>query len=151
MDNKGKVYEYSSDSMTRIGTFASTNTQAFTSVLCLGHLDLVAVGAQDGIYFFALEDGLGGGNLGVSSSDRSISIQNPNRFALGEFEDELLIPTDISSVSAITRKCIPGTSCSSGREGVLVSDPTKIFGFLDVAVLKERGAILVTVFNLSNG
>ncbi|GMH85965.1 hypothetical protein TrVE_jg2679 [Triparma verrucosa] len=146
MDNKGKVYEYSSDSMTRIGTFATiSNNQAITSVLCLGHLDLVAVGAQDGIYFFALEDGLGGGNLGVSSSDRSISIPNPNRFALGEFEDELLILTNTDSVDTITRKCIPGTSCSSGREGVLVSDPTKILGFLDVAVLKERGVILVTV------
>ncbi|GMH85967.1 hypothetical protein TrVE_jg2680 [Triparma verrucosa] len=147
MDNNGKVYEYSSDSMTRIGTFASTNAQAITSVLYLGHLDLVAVGAEDGIYFFALEDGLGGGNLGESSSDRSISIQIPKRFALGEFEDELLIITDTDSVDTITRKCVPGTSCSSGREGVIVSDPTSKYNFFDVAVLKERGVILVTVYS----
>ncbi|GMH47308.1 hypothetical protein TrLO_g8680, partial [Triparma laevis f. longispina] len=145
LNDEGLVYEYSSESMARNGTFATiSNNQDDTSVLYLGHFGLVAVGAQDGIYFFALEDGLGGGNLGESSHDRFIDYEYPRKFCLGEFENELLIMT---SDDKITRKCIPGTSCSSEREGVMVSTTSTSYTFYDVAVLKEKDVILVTTYN----
>ncbi|GMH96045.1 hypothetical protein TL16_g13267, partial [Triparma laevis f. inornata] len=146
LDNQGCVYEYSSESMARIGTFATiSNYLDDTAVLYLDQQGLVAVGAQDGIYFFALEDGLGGRNLGESSYDRFIDLEDPKQFCLGEFENELLILTEIGSADKITRKCAPGTNCSSEREGVVVYDASGSYDFYDVAVLKEMGVILVTV------
>ncbi|GMH95698.1 hypothetical protein TL16_g13218, partial [Triparma laevis f. inornata] len=149
LNNYGSVYEYSSESMARLGTFASiSNKQDDTSVLYLDHHGLVAVGALDGIYFFALEDGLGGGNLEESSHDRFIDFANPRKFCLGEFENEILIMTNIDSDDKITRKCIPGMSCSSEREGVIVSTTSySSTSFYDVAVLKEKRVILVTIKN----
>ncbi|GMH80757.1 hypothetical protein TL16_g08683 [Triparma laevis f. inornata] len=160
LTDDGTVYEQSSppnqaefDTENEIvGTFASiSNSQSLTSILYLEHLDLVAVGAAPGILLFATADGLNGGNLSEDSSVGLIELESPRRFSVGESEGELLILSDAASANKVTRMCIPGTSCSSDRETILVNDPSNKYDFFDVAMLKEENLFLVTTKTVADG